>query len=303
MHTESKEQRSSCWVPFRESNIVSSKRVEYGQISWNPAFIPHGKNLHIDVAGTNNWLQSFAIGFPLEIKPYHPKDKNVQVSGLEVQRGGDVALTSSLFVSKVPKPALAHFVGDYETNSQTVLINFAGIADYIKTKNPQISDIQFSKIYGQLVDTALKSQARKLIMFNYVNLMAEDPHIATELISIIGSTLVSLGTEITALTSLSMAGKLNVETATAASMISAMFYILTHAVIVGGTIATEMGKTDTNEKLKKTLKRVYYEYLMKNDKDYPLKLAFPMQTNKYLSMPILSSLRKRTLVKGNDGGI
>lgn len=62
----------SLWVPFRDSSIVTSARTEYGQIKWNPAFILHGNETTIDVVGTNKWLQDMRIGFPVEIKPYHP---------------------------------------------------------------------------------------------------------------------------------------------------------------------------------------------------------------------------------------
>lgn len=295
-----KEQGKHYWVPFREADIVSSSRAEYGQVFWNPAFIPHGKNILIDVAGVNNWLKSLSIGFPLEIKPYHPKNEDIQVSGVEVNQRGEAALSSSRFKSKVPKPKLAMFLGDLETNSQTILVNFSGISDYIKKRNPSISNNDFDREYGLMVDKALKSQTTKLIIFNYLNIMKDNPYMAAEFVTVLLGSLAAFGTELSSLASLSANGSLNVETATASTIISGSFFLLAHLISTTGTFLLEAGKTDDKKGLDKSLRRLYYEYLCKIDGDFPWKSIFPIQFTRYFSGPLLKSLFKRPLVKGNE---
>ncbi|PJC33592.1 hypothetical protein CO048_02720, partial [Candidatus Roizmanbacteria bacterium CG_4_9_14_0_2_um_filter_35_15] len=170
-----KEQEKHYWVPFREADIISSQRAEFGQVSWNPVFIPYGKQIQIDVAGVNRWLKSLNIAFPIEIKPYRPRNEDFQVSSMEVSKNGEAAISFSGFKSKLPKPKLALFIGDWETNTQAILINFSGIADYIKSQKTGISDKDFNSQYGRMVDIALKSQAIKLIIFNYLTTMKENP--------------------------------------------------------------------------------------------------------------------------------
>lgn len=297
---EHKEQNNHCWVPFRESDIVSSSRIEYGQISWNPAFIPHGRNILVDVAGLNSWLKSLNIEFPLEIKPYHPKNDDIQISGLDVNKNGEAALTGLASKSRIPKPKLSKFFGDLETNSQTIFVNFSGLAEYIKLKKPNIIEKDFNNEYGNMIDSALKSQAANLIFFNYFKTMTENPYMVVDFLSALGGIFIFIASETVGVATFAHGGKLNLESAMVLTSMSTVLSLLLHNGFAITAILSQIGKTNSKEELNKTLLELYSEYLSKRDSDFPWKLMFPLQFNRYFSTPLILSHQKSTLIKGRE---
>ncbi|MBI3385282.1 hypothetical protein HY030_03775 [Candidatus Gottesmanbacteria bacterium] len=174
--TENREKPKSMWVKFREPIPNNPNRQEYGLFSWRPNFIPNGSRLEIGVLAANQLLSQMNIGFPIEIKPFHPpnNDQTIVISSFS-SRG---EATASGVASKVKKPPGSTFFYDSEGEKGELLINFGGLADYLETNmNEGASNPLFYKKLGKLVNRAVRDQVGKIIFCNYAAKGLKEPSV------------------------------------------------------------------------------------------------------------------------------
>lgn len=163
------EKSNVLWVPFRSKSQAQPHMSQYGNVSWNPNFIPEGNRLEIEVNGINRLLKLSNIGFPLEIWSYNePKkdDFTVRSRVNQVNQAASLALESFAYRSRKPLN-LADFYYDEIGEKGILRVNFTGIAERLEQKYQNgPKDPQFYVEYGKLVDRAIKSQMGYIINTN-----------------------------------------------------------------------------------------------------------------------------------------
>lgn len=162
------ERNKELWVPFRSKTPSSVHRAEFGLISWQPAFIPEGQKIAIDVVGINNLFRTSRLGFPIEIQSNNEFDREEFDTTYNVNVLGGMAsavLERITTRSRHPQP-VGEFLYDQEGNKGYMRINFNKIGDLVAKSLPQKrNDPSYPEHYGRMVDRAIKSQ-----MGNVINL-------------------------------------------------------------------------------------------------------------------------------------
>lgn len=162
----SNENHHEKWVPFSTGALGQPHKEEYDLISWQPALIPEGKRLRLDVIGINKLLRTTHIGFPIEIQSMS-KAKEDESEASFVSNGVDSAVLLATKKSKKHKN-FGEFFLDKKDNKGYARIDFNGISEHVASELPQgRNDAKYSTNYGRLIDTAIKHQLGQATVANF----------------------------------------------------------------------------------------------------------------------------------------
>lgn len=166
------EKKSDIIVPIREPNALTSTRQEYGPLSWNPNYIPYGKNLALNISSFLQLYELMDLRMEIELGNLQKRDRS-QV-GINGQGNREQALTSAqeAFTPKRPtsREALVPSSGPARVN-----LNFIELADYLEqTLGVSKDDDTFWPLYRAVLNEELVRSLSDLIVPNVALIMKEN---------------------------------------------------------------------------------------------------------------------------------
>lgn len=220
-----------------------------------------------------------------------------------LSRSGEATLSRSASQHKVPKPRLAAFIPDFEADTQSIMVNFSGIHDYITQTQPNLDTKSFNKKYASMVNDAIRKCGLPMVLFNLVHLtLHNNPHMISEFFA---KTIADATTVLNFAFNLlvfGIHGDLNASNFIAIIGMMGLFNIASFDVINLASLI--MGYRDKSPDAKNIgdehVGKLYARYLMKRDGSWPAKLLFPLNVVRELDIPLIHAFSKKKLIKAAE---
>ncbi|MFA6005294.1 MAG: hypothetical protein WC775_02300 [Patescibacteria group bacterium] len=288
-------------VPFCRDRVITSQRIEYGDVGWNPVTIPYCRELGIDTEAANRWLQSLRLSFSLTLGAFTDNSNEYTVTTAHQSTNHNHAQATVGTVTRQKPQHLLQLSQNFESPSQQINFNFQAMERQLAERNIQRSDSRFIPEFARLFNESLKKAAIPLVIFNNLYELKHDfGHFPEYFLFLINSAFTFLA-EGAILGSMAAQGELTPESIAATTAALGLINLGAHNIVSLASLA--MGRKFLDPAISKhgtedeTVGEAHFWYLAGRE-DLLLKHMIPLKPWRYLAIPAARAvLNRQTLIK------